>query len=99
MKQYIDSLDQWQLIMLVILASAVLIQIIYYLAVFVRPARNKPPQKPSVQPPATVIICARNEGENLQKYLPKILEQDYPKDDLEILLVDGMSKDRTRRRF
>ena len=25
-----------------------------------------------------------------------MLEQDYPKDDLEIILVDGMSKDKTR---
>lgn len=92
-KQYIDSLDQWQLIMLLILASAVLIQIIYYLAVFLRPARNKPPQQPSVQPPASVIVCARNEGENLQKYLPKILEQDYP--DFEVIVVNDCSEDDT----
>ena len=93
MKQYIDSLDQRQLIMLLILASAVLIQIIYYLAVFLRPARNKPPQQPSVQPPVSVIVCARNEGENLRKYLPKILEQDYP--DFEVIVVNDCSEDDT----
>lgn len=37
-----------------------------------------------------------NEEKYIGKCLDSILEQDYPKDDLEILLVDGMSKDRTR---
>jgi cellulose synthase/poly-beta-1,6-N-acetylglucosamine synthase-like glycosyltransferase len=92
-KQYIDSLDLWQLIILLTLASAVLIQICYYLAVLLRPARNKPTSQPSVQAPATVIICARNEGDNLQKYLPIIMEQDYP--DFEVIVVSDCSEDDT----
>ena len=93
MKQYIDSLDQWQLIILLTLAAIVLIQIVYYLAVYLRPARNKPPQQPTVQKPASVIICARNEGENLKKFLPKIMEQDYP--DFEVIVVSDCSEDDT----
>ena len=29
------------------------------------------------QPPVSVIICARNEAENLSNFLPKVLEQRY----------------------
>lgn len=43
------------------------------------------------------IICPiYNEEKYIPQFLDSILQQDYPKDDLEILLVDGMSKDRTR---
>ena len=43
------------------------------------------------------IICPiYNEEKYIRLFLDSILHQDYPKDDLEILLVDGMSKDKTR---
>lgn len=42
-------------------------------------------------PPVSVIICARNESENLQKYLPSVLEQDYP--DFEVIVVNDGSTD------
>lgn len=44
----------------------------------------------------TVICPIYNEEKFISQFLDSILLQDYPKDDLEILLVDGMSKDRTR---
>src|SRR5690606_978928 len=43
------------------------------------------------QPPISVIICAHNEEENLKKFLPGILEQDYPQ--FEVILVDDCSDD------
>ncbi len=43
------------------------------------------------------IICPiYNEEKYIAHFLESLLRQEYPKDDLEILLVDGMSKDRTR---
>lgn len=43
------------------------------------------------------IICPiYNEEKYIGSFIDSILQQDYPKDELEILLVDGMSKDRTR---
>lgn len=44
----------------------------------------------------SVICPIYNEEKYIPQFLDSILQQDYPKDDLEILLVDGMSKDRTR---
>lgn len=44
----------------------------------------------------SVVCPIYNEERYIGKFLDSILQQDYPKDDLEILLVDGMSKDKTR---
>jgi cellulose synthase/poly-beta-1,6-N-acetylglucosamine synthase-like glycosyltransferase len=43
--------------------------------------------------PVSVIICARNEDENLTEYLPKICEQDYP--EFEVIVVNDCSYDNT----
>lgn len=45
-------------------------------------------------PPLSVIICARNEEENLRQNLPQILNQDYPT--FEIVLVNDFSEDETK---
>ncbi|MFD1552426.1 hypothetical protein DNU06_10655 [Putridiphycobacter roseus] len=42
-------------------------------------------------PPISVIICARNEEDNLYKYLPFILQQNYP--DFEVIVVNDQSVD------
>lgn len=44
----------------------------------------------------SVICPIYNEEKYIAKCIESITEQDYPKDDLEVLLVDGMSKDKTR---
>lgn len=43
--------------------------------------------------PISVIICARNERENLEKYLPQVFEQDYP--NFEVIVVNDRSWDGT----
>ena len=43
----------------------------------------------------SVICPIYNEEKYIAQFLDSLLLQDYPKDNLEILLVDGMSKDRT----
>jgi poly-beta-1,6-N-acetyl-D-glucosamine synthase len=47
----------------------------------------------NIPKPVSVIICARNEAVNLQRYLPKILTQDYP--DFEVIVVNDASTDGT----
>ena len=49
-------------------------------------------QKPLV----SIIIPCRNEEKFIDKCLDSILAQDYPKEKLEILIVDGISTDNTR---
>ena len=44
----------------------------------------------------SVICPIYNEEKYITQFLDSLLIQDYPKEDLEVLLVDGMSKDRTR---
>ena len=44
----------------------------------------------------SVIVPIYNEEKYIAKCIDSMLEQDYPKDDLEIILADGMSTDRTR---
>lgn len=44
----------------------------------------------------SVICPIFNEEKYIAQFLDSLLKQDYPKENLEILLVDGMSKDRTR---
>jgi len=44
----------------------------------------------------SIIIPCRNEEKYIEKCLSSIIEQDYPKDGMEILVVDGMSEDKTR---
>ena len=41
--------------------------------------------------PVSIIICARNEADNLQNLLPSVLEQDYP--DYEVIVVNDCSED------
>jgi cellulose synthase/poly-beta-1,6-N-acetylglucosamine synthase-like glycosyltransferase len=45
------------------------------------------------QPPVSVIICARDEADNLRKFLPFILAQDYS--DFEVIVVNDGSVDET----
>lgn len=44
----------------------------------------------------SVVCPIYNEEKYIAKCIDSILAQDYPKDDLEVIFVDGMSTDRTR---
>src|SRR5690606_4083744 len=56
---------------------------------------KKPQAKETVDsPPLSVIICARNEEQNLRENLPKILGQDYRQ--FEVILVNDFSEDETK---
>lgn len=72
------------------------IQFIYYILIFGRFSFSK--TKPNSQifnKPISVLICAKNEAENLKKNLPHFLEQNYP--NFEIVLINDCSKDKTLR--
>lgn len=48
-------------------------------------------------PEISIILSCRNEESHIKNCLDSILEQDFPKDRMEILVVDGMSEDATRQ--
>jgi cellulose synthase/poly-beta-1,6-N-acetylglucosamine synthase-like glycosyltransferase len=74
----------------IFLLSAV-IQLFYYLFYYTAIWFYKPSEPDNNKPPVSVIICARNEGENLRRFLPSILEQDYQ--DYEVIVVNDCSED------
>jgi cellulose synthase/poly-beta-1,6-N-acetylglucosamine synthase-like glycosyltransferase len=49
-----------------------------------------------VTPSVSIVIPCRNEAAFIADCLDSILANDYPKDRLEVLIVDGMSEDKTR---
>ena len=90
---YIDFVVENPLyIILVLFGLTLLIQLYYYLIYYSRILfiRRKAEVKETKEP-VSVIICARNEKENLEKYLPSILTQDYP--DYEVIVVNDCSED------
>jgi len=44
----------------------------------------------------SAIIPCRNEEKFIGKCLDSVIAQDFPKDNFEILVIDGMSDDKTR---
>ncbi|GAB2596325.1 glycosyltransferase [Spirosoma areae] len=70
------------------------IQLIYILFVFSRTAFYRPPEPPATTPAGvTIVVCARNERENLAELLPLLNDQQYP--DFEVLVMDDRSTDGT----
>ena len=67
------------------------IQIAYYLLIFGRFSFSEVKNKNKRHFPVSVIICAKNEATNLQKFLPFIANQDYS--EFEIVLVNDNSSD------
>lgn len=45
------------------------------------------------QPPVSVIICARDEADNLREFLPFVLAQEYP--EFEVIVINDGSTDET----
>jgi cellulose synthase/poly-beta-1,6-N-acetylglucosamine synthase-like glycosyltransferase len=79
--------------LLLIFCIAAIIQLFYYLYFFLTPARFRHTVGKSEVRPVSVIICARNEEDNLKSFLPAVLEQNYP--DFEVIVVNDCSEDDT----
>ena len=88
-----------ELILLSAAGILFIIQLIYYFGLYNRiHAHNKAVRKEAVHftqemPPLSVILCARNEADNLRKILPAILEQDYPQ--FEVIVINDAPTDET----
>jgi glycosyltransferase involved in cell wall biosynthesis len=84
----------WQLIIISVFAVVLLSQIIYFLYFFSRLAFYKPAEiSAQAKLPLSVIICARDEAQNLTKYLPGVLVQQYPS--YQTLVINDVSYDET----
>lgn len=76
-----------------IFVAAAALQIVYYLSFTVFAFSKRLQKKKENTVPVSVIICAKNEAGNLQRFLPFVISQDYPK--FEIVLINDASTDTT----
>lgn len=82
----------WEIIFY-LFCFATFLQVFYYSYFFSRLAFHKEKARPqSQQHPVSVIICARDEDENIARYLPGVLVQKYPTTH-EVIVVNDNSVD------
>lgn len=99
MKIYGFPFSQIELILFGILLVAFFYQVYFYfrylngvLHLRTKTKKNKI-QYQTEQLPVSVIICAKDEADNLRKFLPFVLQQDYP--DFEVIVINDGSTDET----
>ena len=88
------TFDTTEQILLAATGTLFIIQALYYLCLYNRiHLRSRAVKRGNVHfsqelPPVSVIICAREECENLRRNLKAVLEQDYPQFEV-IVINDG----------
>ncbi|HMC01333.1 MAG TPA: glycosyltransferase [Flavobacteriaceae bacterium] len=75
------------------LVVVVFIQLIFYTIFLTQFALLKPKKYTRKNIAVSVIVCAKNEAENLKTFLPSIINQDYSS--FEIVLINDGSNDKT----
>ena len=80
-------------IFLIIFLLLFILQICYYIFIFLRLVRYHETNAGSESAGVSVVICARNEYIQLKENLPFILSQEYP--DFEVVVVNHASEDET----
>ena len=80
-------------IIIAVFGICLLVQLYYYLGIYSRLLFYRGKTAKEKKEPVSVIICAKNEELNLDKFLPYVLTQDYP--DYEVIVVNDCSTDDT----
>ena len=78
---------------LVIFSFLFLVQLCYYLFIYLNLARHKE-QKKTFSKAVSVVVCGYNEEQHWEALVDKLLKQDYP--NFEIVLVNDQSTDNTK---
>lgn len=79
-------------IILYAFAGISFLNLCYHLG-FLKFAFNKATTTAAPKLPVSVIICAKNEEENLKNFIPSILTQNHP--DFEVIIINDASSDNT----
>jgi glycosyltransferase involved in cell wall biosynthesis len=87
-------INSFQIIIITLFLLCSGIQLFYYLYYYLSVAINKPHQIKVNNFPVSIIICAKNEADNLRNFLPGVLEQDYSPG-YEVIVVNDCSEDET----
>lgn len=75
----------------------VFLQLLYYLVIFGKFAFAKITTGTPKRLAVSVIVCAKNEAENVSRFVPLLAAQNFP--DFEIILIDDASSDNTLEIF
>ena len=84
-------------ILLYVFCFIVVVQLVYYLGIFSKFAFVKAKPGTPKRIPISVIVCAKNEEENVEALVPLLVQQEYP--EFEIVLIDDASSDNTLEKF
>lgn len=77
-----------------IFVVVIFVQLFFYVYVFLQLKHKKHDHVAATNtPPVSVLVCAKNEAENLEVFLPYLLRQDYP--NFEVVLINDGSTDLT----
>jgi len=85
------------LILLCLFIAVVIVQFLYYVVFFGKFSFAKPQTTTPKRVPISVIVCAKNEEENIKNFIPLLAQQNYS--DYEIVLIDDASSDETLEIF
>jgi glycosyltransferase involved in cell wall biosynthesis len=95
-EDFLSNLYVYELVIFYCAVVVFLVQLLFYLFVYGKVARYKVVGKPDTESnePVSIIVCARNELDNLTQYLPLILKQEYPT--FEVIVVNDCSSDNSQ---
>jgi len=89
----------WQILATATFASMGLVFVIYigYYLYILRLLKNKSKQQVNIdfRPKITIIVPTYNDAETIEDKLLNLIEQSYPTDMIDVLLIDSNSKDET----
>ncbi|MCO5274520.1 MAG: glycosyltransferase [Flavobacteriales bacterium] len=80
-------------VVLYLMGSALLVLAFFHWAIFSRLAFRKPQVQPDRDLAVSVVVCARNESNALQRLIPLLLDQDHR--EFELIVVNDRSEDDT----
>lgn len=83
-----------ELTLLIVLAVSTAWQLFYWSFFMLRVRRRRQPADPEQWPDLSIVVCARNEEDNLPRLVEALVAQDYPAK-TQIVLVDDCSTDNT----
>src|ERR1043165_2625803 len=81
------------MILWIVCIACAVIHIFFYLFTFSKLSFHKLPKRTNNRLPVSVIICAKNEVNNLRQHLALWMEQDHP--NYEVIVVNDCSWDET----
>ncbi len=79
------------LALLYVFVCVVSILLYFYFFFFARFSLGKEHEPQNSAPAVSILICAKNEAENLKKFLPKVFQQEYPT--FQVVLINDASYD------